>query len=362
MSSNFKHIHQLCKILTVDHCKIAMIHSMDFKDIESYEFIVAANNYAKEQGISHWLINSTLDVYEYLDSVERVDGDLQYVNSDFFAVCASRFGNLNKPYHIVSGDYDIIKKYSSWQNTSPNHRAAASVHYAPAFFNIYHNIVSNSSLTENDLNLTQKNYSVFVNRPKHCREQLLKELQSQQMFHSVYGSWNGKWPLWRELKIPKHYKRCLPADWSDPGIESTQPGTGTIWVHGSADDRVITKTYTAVQADVVAETLTHLRFITEKTVRPLLWGMPFLTLAGQGQLQMLREMGFETFPELWDESYDQHRDLNSRAAAIVSQMQDLNKNTVKEKLKHNRNLALKFSETDPIENILKKSILCGSAR
>jgi hypothetical protein len=45
-------------------------------------------------------------------------------------------------------------------------------------------------------------------------------------------------------------------------------------------------------------------FLTEKTFRPLALGMPFLFLGCPSSLRLLRDLGYQTFPELIDESYD----------------------------------------------------------
>ena len=45
-------------------------------------------------------------------------------------------------------------------------------------------------------------------------------------------------------------------------------------------------------------------FLTEKTTKVLAHGHPFIMMCSVGALKQLREWGFETFPELFDESYD----------------------------------------------------------
>ena len=45
-------------------------------------------------------------------------------------------------------------------------------------------------------------------------------------------------------------------------------------------------------------------FITEKTYMPFVNYHPFIITSGPGCLSYLREQGYETFPELFDESYD----------------------------------------------------------
>ena len=44
--------------------------------------------------------------------------------------------------------------------------------------------------------------------------------------------------------------------------------------------------------------------ITEKTFKPIVLQQPFLIVGNRGALKYLRDYGFQTFSDLWDESYD----------------------------------------------------------
>jgi hypothetical protein len=57
---------------------------------------------------------------------------------------------------------------------------------------------------------------------------------------------------------------------------------------------------------------------TEKTWRPFICRTPFLTLGPQGFLANLHKLGFRTFSQWWDESYDQDADLDNGRIAINS--------------------------------------------
>lgn len=77
--------------------------------------------------------------------------------------------------------------------------------------------------------------------------------------------------------------------------------------------------------DVVLETLfddprLHL---TEKILRPIACGKPFLLAAPMGSLEYLRSYGFETFGNVIDESYDLEPDPMRRLYALVGLMQYL---------------------------------------
>lgn len=63
--------------------------------------------------------------------------------------------------------------------------------------------------------------------------------------------------------------------------------------------------------------------ISEKTLMPILYMRPFVVAGGPGMLGYLRELGFETFHDLWDESYDEIADHGERMAAILRLLDDL---------------------------------------
>jgi len=77
---------------------------------------------------------------------------------------------------------------------------------------------------------------------------------------------------------------------------------------------------------LVAETLfdrdkIHL---TEKIFKPMVMMQPFIVFAEAGSLQYLKNYGFQTFSDIWDESYDQITDHAHRYQKILDLIHDLN--------------------------------------
>lgn len=70
---------------------------------------------------------------------------------------------------------------------------------------------------------------------------------------------------------------------------------------------------------------THL---TEKTFKPIALGMPFILVAPSGSLGYLREYGFQTFGDIWDESYDRETDDLLRLEKLVGVLETLNSMSV----------------------------------
>lgn len=78
------------------------------------------------------------------------------------------------------------------------------------------------------------------------------------------------------------------------------------------------------QIEVVSETDSIDNFwFTEKTANCLATGKPFVLVSGQYSLHRLREMGFVTFNEILDETYDLARTPYDRVQQITASLQKL---------------------------------------
>ena len=71
--------------------------------------------------------------------------------------------------------------------------------------------------------------------------------------------------------------------------------------------------------------------LTEKTFKPIAMGMPFVITGTQGSLAYLREYGFKTFSDIWDESYDLEQDDFARLNKIANLLKELDSKSQEEK-------------------------------
>lgn len=83
--------------------------------------------------------------------------------------------------------------------------------------------------------------------------------------------------------------------------------------------------YVGTDIEVVLETLfcdgrLHL---TEKSLRPIACGQPFLLAAPAGSLKYLRDYGFQTFGDIFNEDYDNITNHQQRLQAIVDTMKQI---------------------------------------
>lgn len=63
--------------------------------------------------------------------------------------------------------------------------------------------------------------------------------------------------------------------------------------------------------------------ITEKTFKAIALGMPFVPIAAAGSLEYLREYGFQTFNDIWDESYDENTNDIARLEQVTDLLSDI---------------------------------------
>jgi hypothetical protein len=117
--------------------------------------------------------------------------------------------------------------------------------------------------------------------------------------------------------------------------------------HASADFDLAD--YEATDFEVVLETLfdNERLHLTEKVLRPIAVGQPFLLVAPHGSLAYLKRYGFKTFESVVDETYDTIEDPVKRMHAVIDVMNTINKWSVFEReekmlqikkiVEHNRN-------------------------
>ena len=71
-------------------------------------------------------------------------------------------------------------------------------------------------------------------------------------------------------------------------------------------------------------------FVSEKILKPIIMYQPFIVFSGYGYLKYLREIGFKTFGDFWDESYDDIEDFEKRYQKIISLILELNMKSIDE--------------------------------
>ena len=80
------------------------------------------------------------------------------------------------------------------------------------------------------------------------------------------------------------------------------------WLPEYNTNQSLLQFYNQFEIELVAETFVYGQtfFPTEKTIRPIMGSKPFLIYGPRNFLENLKNLGFETFEEIWSEEYDQY--------------------------------------------------------
>jgi len=89
--------------------------------------------------------------------------------------------------------------------------------------------------------------------------------------------------------------------------------------------------YTESFFSIVSETTPMNRFITEKTYKPILNLHPFIVIGPAKILELLRNRGFYTFEEMFDESYDQELNYIKRIDMVLKEVEKFSNLCIHEK-------------------------------
>ncbi len=100
-------------------------------------------------------------------------------------------------------------------------------------------------------------------------------------------------------------------------------------------------------------------WVSEKSLKSMYYELPIMIVGIPGQLKVLQDLGFETFPEFYDESYDSISYYGERFDIIKQNIHRLSNtpieeihelyysDSVQDKLRHNKQLFIQMVKNDP---------------
>tara|TARA_E500000318_G_scaffold111387_1_gene129799 strand:+ start:493 stop:1674 length:1182 start_codon:yes stop_codon:yes gene_type:complete len=105
-------------------------------------------------------------------------------------------------------------------------------------------------------------------------------------------------------------------------------------------------------------------FITEKTWKAIAYGKPFLLNGDAGSLEYLRSIGYKTFDQFWDESYDNANSVDkikmisniveNLCSKDITEIKDMY-NKMLPTLKHNQKMLIENSQHDNLMRTLQNA-------
>jgi len=90
------------------------------------------------------------------------------------------------------------------------------------------------------------------------------------------------------------------------------------------------KSFLSLVSETLVSDETNCIYFSEKIYKPIVIGHPFLLLGGHKQLAKLREFGFKTFNQWWDEDYDNIHNVLERIKCIINILVDLKSKPIEE--------------------------------
>ena len=151
-----------------------------------------------------------------------------------------------------------------------------------------------------EIDSTVTKFGFFVGRHTADRNQIACNIVAQYQPHFV-------------MSVMKTAYKNSPWDESVQTIPSIDNVSIRDQYTGDIDTNLsLLKFYNQFQIELVAETMCAgiTFFPTEKTFRPITGRRPFLTFGPIHFLNNLRSLGFKTYSQCWDESYDQYQGVS----------------------------------------------------
>ena len=148
---------------------------------------------------------------------------------------------------------------------------------------------------------SKKDYILTMGRQRLHRDILWKILTEKKLLDKGFGIY--------------HKEKNLST------IESKWIGSKNVF-HEWHDGHPSVELYSNSNFEIVPETFyKDAYFITEKTIKPISYNLPFVVVSTPGYLEFLRSKGYKTFDGIINESYDYEYDLEKRIELVVEQVE-----------------------------------------
>ena len=269
---------------------------------------------------------------------------------------------LGVQVHFYCSNIILGEKYKEWCKQFPDQTTPLlSIPKHPAFehdpwfipldrtdhTSIYH--YSKSSIQKKQDHKSTKNlinpegikkFLVFNRRPRLYRVLIHAAIKSSQTLN--HNSYTGleKFPdLKNQLNFYKDYCSRIPQGGRmyeyllnnvekytqqgyelDANLEENQAFSFPMTFYLNTLISIVTETET--QKDCV--------FFSEKIFKPIVALHPFIVISNQNFLKELKHLGYKTFSDFWDESYDKIEDDTVRFNAVLKLIEDLNEKSIAE--------------------------------
>lgn len=180
----------------------------------------------------------------------------------------------------------------------------------------------------------QKDFLMLIGKHKPQRAKILDELEKRKLLD------NGLYSVLYEGKaLEGKIDSYVPGN-----RDFSQRNYDPVWYQST--------NYTVVVESDWEEDV----FITEKTLKPIMYGHPFIVFGNTGTLAQLEAWGFKTYSEVFDQSYDSETNTGRRLLMVVDQVEKVKDipAVANEKAKYNFD---RFWDTQLVEKFMYEDMV-----
>jgi len=321
-------------------------HSISFEkkiineDIINYDnlncFVVEIKYVKKFEGTLSSLCETVLNfikknnikiVFHYAKEGYKLDHDLKNLYREL------RSANLlDCKTFLIFGDQDIDKNYhkSIEKNNLPDFFTKVfpinffESHYLDTLDDLNEDYSTNLSI-DND---KKKDFLFYNGKIRIHRLLSHKEITKRKLDKAGLISFIGDTHVTTEHSIDFYKEELQSLNLLDNDMQnylnSWQPiyldKKGSEFTYHNQNKTVIDH-YAKTHLSLVSEMSITTRFFTEKIYKPILNRHPFLILGGQRFLEILQSDGYYTFPEIFNEDYDNEPDPKLRVLKVIDELE-----------------------------------------
>lgn len=267
----------------------------------------------------------------------EMNAEAYIANNETFDAMHRYFDALNIPTNkiiFVLGAINIHELYDQWclNNNIPDENRMKVLFYTHAADGLMMQVIHDPDYIEPyyDINsIPNKLFLSFNRRFRDHRLQLVYKLHESNLIERSYVSLMAADPEYdidaREMMITRNL--LYASEFNKPSFTTFIEKLPLI-IDGETDNIIMTCGNENVTSEYYKDSLVSLvtettyyenhKSLTEKSFKPMRSKHPFIIVGSSGSLKALHSMGFMTFNDFWDESYDTIENGHDRLDQIIN--------------------------------------------
>ena len=253
--------------------------------------------------------------YYDIDAIKSSDSDIIMIDM------------ITEGYHVIRhfANYPKNKKYilfsnGWWDSTIDIGIDYVLIHWTYFLFDYIKRLTCSNILDyfqDLQYDYTQNKdfvFSALIGNQHTTRDKLVNLIKTNVQFDNYILNYQGQ-----ELGQPNHH---LDINYNFEKWDSYSALDDHYSISSSIPIRIYNKTRVllVVETDCVDIDEFHL---TEKTIKALVTGIPFIIVGSYNFIKHLHRLGFKTYNEIWSEEYDNISNSDDRLLAIVNLLNQL---------------------------------------